>query len=128
MIVLDARVLIAHLDARDRHHARATDLLLSVADEVLGASVLTLAEVLVGPARRGRLGEARTALRELGVEEIELGSDAPARLVGLRAGSGLKLPDRCVLLAAADAGAEALGSFDEDLRVQARGEGLGVRG
>lgn len=41
--------------------------------------------------------------------------DAPVRLATLRAETGLKLPDCCVLLAAQDAGAEAVLTFDEPL-------------
>ena len=59
MIVLDAIVLIAHFESTDAHHERATRLLLDAADESLGASLLTLAEVLVGPARVGKLDEAQ---------------------------------------------------------------------
>jgi len=43
VIVLDANVLIAHLDRRDEHHARATELLLEVADQQFGASSITVA-------------------------------------------------------------------------------------
>lgn len=50
MIVLDANVLIAHLDYTDALHERATDLLLDLADRQLGASPMTLADVLMGPA------------------------------------------------------------------------------
>lgn len=65
VIVVDASVLIAHFDAGDAHHERAETLLLAVADEPLAASPLTLAEVLVGPARAGRLDAATAALRQL---------------------------------------------------------------
>lgn len=47
------------------HHERATRLLVDAAEESLGASPMTLAEVLVGPARAGKLDAARTAIREL---------------------------------------------------------------
>ncbi len=55
MIVLDASVLIAHFDADDAHHRRATGLLVSLVDEEFGASPISLAEVLVGPVRAGQL-------------------------------------------------------------------------
>ena len=49
-------MLIAHLDASDCHHSRAEELLLLAADQArpLGASPITLAEVLVDPALAGR--------------------------------------------------------------------------
>lgn len=104
MIVGDASVLIAHLDGRDARHARAVDRLLAAAEHPLGCSPITLAEVLVGAARHGQLQTASAALEQLGIEEVALGEHAPARLARLRAETGLKLPDCCVLLAAVDAG------------------------
>ena len=124
MIVIDASVLIAHLDDNDALQARAGEALLEVADQSVGCSAITLAEVLVGPARRDRLDAARTAVDELGVAEIPFGHDAPARLAALRAGSGLKLPDCCVLLAAQDAQAEAVLTFDDALAREVRRLGL----
>jgi predicted nucleic acid-binding protein len=124
VIVVDASVLIAHLDERDALHARAVDALLAAADRRLGCSPITLAEVLVGPARRDRLDAARAAVAELDVEEIALGEDAPFRLAALRAGSGLKMPDCCVLLAAQDSGAEAVLTFDDALAREVERLGL----
>jgi predicted nucleic acid-binding protein len=124
VIVVDAGVLIAHLDERDALHARAGDALLAAADRRLGCSPITLAEVLVGPARHDRLDAARAAVAELDVEEIPLGEDAPARLAALRAGSGLKMPDCCVLLAAQESGAEAVLTFDDALAREVERLGL----
>lgn len=126
MIVLDAGVLIAHLDADDAHHARSRALLLDVATGGLGASPLTLAEVLVGPARAGRLDQAATALGQLAVAGVPLGSDAPSRLAVLRSETGLQLSDCCVLLAAAEAGG-GLATFDDRLAAAAAARGLSVR-
>ncbi len=119
MIVLDASVLIAHLDERDGQHKRAVGRLLEVAEQALGCSPITLAEVLVGPARNDRLEAARNAVASLGVQHIPLADDAPARLASLRAATGLKLPDCCVLLAAQDVGGEVL-TFDDRLARAAR--------
>ena len=114
MIVLDASVLIAHLDGSDRHHAEAQILLEANSEELLGASAITLAETLVSPARAGRLSDAETALQQLGVAELTLGESTPARLAKLRAEVGLKMPDCCVLLAAQEH-AGIVASFDLDL-------------
>ncbi|HET7054161.1 MAG TPA: PIN domain-containing protein [Solirubrobacterales bacterium] len=127
MIVLDASVLIGHLDAGDPHHQKATALLEASDAEPLGASAITLAETLVAPARAKRLEEAKAALERLGVEELGMGEDAPARLAELRAGTGRKLPDCCVLAAAGQHGG-SVASFDGDLRKAARKLGLGVVG
>lgn len=114
MIVLDASVLIAHLDGRGAHHDRARGLLEETGSEPLGASRITLAETLVAPARAGRLEDARAALERLGVDELDLGEDAAARLARLRADTARKLPDCCVLLVAEEHGG-TVASFDSDL-------------
>lgn len=123
MIILDASVLIAHLDENDGQHARARQVFDVVAGRELGASPLTLAEVFVGPARTGRLETAVGALGRLAVREIPLGPDGPSRLARLRAETGLKLPACCVLLAAQDADATVL-TFDERLERAAGRLGL----
>lgn len=124
MIVIDASVLIAHVDRQDAHHELATERLLDTASQELGASSITLAEVLVGPIRAGRLPEARAALQALGVAELSLPANAAERLAALRAATPLKLPDCCVLLAAEDAQGTVL-TFDIQLARQAARLGLG---
>ena len=126
MIVLDASVLIAHLEASDAHHDRATALFIDAADEPLGISPLTLAEVLAGPARSGRLGGAQTAIRELEIATLALSEEAPARLATMRAGTRLRLPDCCVLLAA-EAAQAAVATFNDRLAAAATDLGLPVR-
>jgi predicted nucleic acid-binding protein len=123
VIVLDATVLIAHLDGRDAHHEDAEERLLALADQPFGASPVTLAEVLVAPARTGRLADARAALEVLGVAELMLPADAAERLAELRATTELKLPDCCVLLAAEDAPGRVL-TFDGRLAREAERLGL----
>ena len=123
MIVLDASVLIAHLDGGDPHHSGARDLLKAAGEETLGASAITLAETLVSPARVGRLADAEGTLRRLGVTELTLGENASGRLAQLRAEVGLKLPDCCVLLAAQEH-AGLVASFDSSLLGAARKLGL----
>jgi len=123
VIVLDASVLIAHLDGSDRHHAEARILFEARSEEPLGASAITLAETLVSPARSGRLVEAETALHRLDVNELALGENTPSRLAQLRAEIGLKMPDCCVLLAAQEH-AGIVASFDSDLLAAARKLGL----
>lgn len=115
MIVLDACVLIAHLDANDGHHERATRLLASTSDLPLVASTLTVAEVLVGPTRAGRGRQAREALDRLGVTAVELPADAAGALADLRATTGLRMPDCCVLWTAVARQPAALATFDHHL-------------
>jgi predicted nucleic acid-binding protein len=123
VIVLDASVLIAHLDQRDTHHQRATQLLAATGTEPLGASVISLAETLVAPARAGRLDDATAAIAQLGVLELQPGAEAATRLALLRSKTGHKLPDCCVLLAAQESDG-SLASFDTALIAAADALGL----
>jgi predicted nucleic acid-binding protein len=125
MIILDASVLIGHLDGRDQHHERARELLTANAGAPFGASSISLAETLVGPARSGQLEVARGALDRLGIEELAFGADVSTHLAAIRAETGLKLPDCCVLMAARDHDG-AVASFDSDLARSARDLGLAV--
>jgi predicted nucleic acid-binding protein len=127
VIVLDASVLIAHLDERDAHHERATRLLADTGAEPLGASTITLAETLVGPTRADRLQDVTAVLTRLGVAELPLGDEAPKHLAQLRAEIGCKLPDCCVLLAAQEHNG-VIASFDSALNDAASQLGLPTLG
>jgi predicted nucleic acid-binding protein len=126
MIVLDANVLIAHMRQQDALHAAATRRLVTLAERRFGASVITLAEVLVGPMRTGRLGTARAVLRAFEVAELPLPPNATERLAALRAETGLKLPGCCVLLAAEETNGGVL-TFDERLARAAAERSLAVQ-
>jgi predicted nucleic acid-binding protein len=125
VIVLDANVLIAHLDQRDAHHVAATKRLLDLAEQPFGASSITLAEVLVAPTRAGSLPVAQAALRTLEISELQLPPSASERLAALRVETALKLPDCCVLLAA-EAGHGSVFTFDDRLAREATKRGLGL--
>ncbi len=123
MIVLDASVLIAYLDAEDAHHEAAESLLAREIDDEFAVNPITLAEVLVGPARAGRLDAARGALQELEVGEMPFRPDTAVRLARLRAETGLRMPDCCVLMAGQDAAAR-IAAFDDRLFRAAEEVGL----
>lgn len=125
MIVLDASVLIAYLDGSDAHHAAAERVLTEAVADDLGVNPLTLAEVLVAPVRDGRLEPAQAALRDLEIEELPFLPDAGVRLAELRAHTGLRMPDCCVLLAAEAAGA-SVATFDDRLARSAESRNLAV--
>ena len=125
MIVLDASVLIGFLDGDDNHHAAAEQLLTRAVDDDLGVNSLTLAEVLVAPVRDRRLEPVLAALHALEVQELPFPADTALRLAQLRAGTGLKMPDCCVILAAEDAAA-TIASFDERLAQTAEMRNLPV--
>jgi predicted nucleic acid-binding protein len=122
LTVLDASILLAHLD--DSHpHTDAAEAILAEADE-LAASTITLAEVLVGAARVGRLDEQLQALSELAITEVAVEPGAAAQLARLRVETGLRMPDCCVLHAAVTADADALATRDQQLSRAAAARGL----
>lgn len=126
MIVVDASVLIALFDKTDALHIRARDLLAEAPGEALAVSALTFAEIMVLPARSNAVAKATRALDDLDISVISIDRAAAIQLAGIRARTGLKLPDCCVVLAAHQEGAE-LATFDDQLGIAARTEGLTVR-
>lgn len=124
MIVLDASFIIAYMSDRDAHHLRAVSLMGE--PELLGctASAITWAEALVTAARAGRLPEVKAALDAL-VDVSQLPDDAHVRLAALRAETGLKMPDCCVVLAAESSGS-GIATFDGPLAKAARARGIAI--
>lgn len=116
MIVLDASVLIGFFETPDEHHDNAVALLRRCAAEDFGVSPLTLAEFLVGAARRGdrHLTEAERWLDSIHLAQVALTEESPRQLAQLRVASGLPLPDCAVLHAARQAGG-SVASFDTRL-------------
>jgi predicted nucleic acid-binding protein len=105
IVVLDASVAIAFLDAGDRHHRGAVAALtrLQGSDMVLPASAS--AEMLVGPARRSRaaMDAAREFVIDLALRVEPISAGIAERAAELRAAHrALKLPDALVI-ATADA-------------------------
>jgi predicted nucleic acid-binding protein len=125
VIVLDASVLIAFLDRDDIHHAAAEQLLTDAIDDDLAVNPLTLAEVLVAPVRVNRLDPVLATLDALEIQELPFPADTALRLAQLRATTGLKMPDCCVLLAAEESTA-SVASFDEGLAQAAEMRNLPV--
>ncbi|HLI59362.1 MAG TPA: PIN domain-containing protein [Solirubrobacteraceae bacterium] len=122
LTIVDASVLLAHFDARDPHAAEAREIL-AEADE-LAASTITLAECLVGAVAAGRLEEALQAIADLEIAEVPLPRGSAATLARLRVETGLRMPDCCVLHAAAVSQANAVATRDDRLRRAAQASGL----
>src|SRR6478672_5791652 len=80
MIVLDASVLIAHLNPTDAHHVDATGMLLIAPPGSLLVHSMTLAEVLVGGARIGRGAQMQADLMAMGIQLTTHDQDEPLRL------------------------------------------------
>jgi predicted nucleic acid-binding protein len=125
--VLDADVLIAHLDPDDAQHGRATACLeRAAAQGPLAASALTVAEVLVHPTAGGMGEQAYAALLAMDLMVLDIPADAAVQLASLRATTGRRMPDCCILLAAERTGGAVL-TFDEKLRGSAANVGISVR-
>ncbi|CAN5568558.1 hypothetical protein BH23ACT6_BH23ACT6_07650 [soil metagenome] len=126
MIALDASVLIAHFNPSDTHHHEATHILLDSGPEAMMAHGITLAEILVGAVRAGRHDAMLRDLQAMDVATAPTDEDEPVRLAHLRVGSGLKLPDCCVL----DVGmrhAAVVATFDSALSAAVRRYGLSTQ-
>jgi predicted nucleic acid-binding protein len=98
LIVLDASVVIAHLDPDDAHHSAVVAALEQHADDDLRLPASAYAEALVGPARTGTFDAARESMQALllGVEPIT--QSLAERAAVLRATDrSLRLPDALVL-------------------------------
>lgn len=125
MIVLDASVIVAWFEPTDIHHDRAAALVDDHLDEDFVLHPLTRAEILVGPHRRGIAGDVVHDLPLLGVRTDLPDAEQPTRVAELRAHTGLKLPDCCVLDIALSHRA-SLATFDERLAGAARERELEV--
>lgn len=125
VVVLDAGALIALYDSRDVHHEWAVGLFLSTARFTLAMSALTFAEVMVHPARAGRLDDFVSGVSglHLDIRPVEAG-DAEA-IAQLRDTNGLKMPDVCVLHCAMALSA-TLATTDRGLASAARQHSLTV--
>lgn len=121
LTVLDASVLLAYFDKADAH-TEAAKAILDDADR-LAASVLTIAESLVGAIAAGRLDEQLEAFADLEIRAVPIdGKSAPA-LARVRSETGLKMPDCCVLHAADTIDADAIGTRDASLARAAKERG-----
>lgn len=105
IVVVDASVVIALLDAGDAHHAAAVAALGETGRERLILPASAYAEILVDPWRRGldAVAVIRRFVTDLGIHIEPLTADIVERAARLRAHhAALRLPDALVL-ATADA-------------------------
>lgn len=116
LIVLDAGILIGVLDGTDIHHLPALQALRR-AEENLDRLVLpasALAEILVGPSRRGPEAVAIVdgLLATLAIELVAIDQAIARRAALLRAETRLRLPDALVVASAIVLRADRLLSTD----------------
>lgn len=101
LIVLDASVVIAHLDAADALHRAATRALERHTDDDLRLPASAYAECLVEPAAKGKLAQARGHIAALGFVVVPLDAAIAERAAAFRTGRRrLRLPDALVLATA----------------------------
>ena len=127
MIVADANVVIAASTPGHVHHRAAVAIVLEHGRDGMALHSLTLAEVLVGPARAGAQVEARQVLSEAGFTLAAQGDPAPEDLARVRATTALTMPDACVL-ALAEHLAAPLATVDKRLAREAAARGVAVIG
>jgi PIN domain nuclease of toxin-antitoxin system len=111
VVVLDASVVIAVLDADDAHHAAAAAALADIRLDDLALPASAYAEILVDPWRRGSTAVAlvRRFVAELGIRVEPLTAEIAERAARLRAQHRvLRLPDALVLATAETLHASAL--------------------
>jgi predicted nucleic acid-binding protein len=117
LIVLDASVVIAHLDPDDALHVAATSGLVEHAGDDLRLPASAYAESLIDPARRGRLDEARDALGALQLRIVPIDGPLAERAATLRAHErALRLPDAFVIACGQLLGADAILTADRRWR------------
>jgi len=125
LVVLDAGVLIALLDAHDSHHSWALDFFYETVSEELAMSTLTFAEVMVHPQKEGKASEFQRSIAGLNLRFCGIGLEDAKWLSALRQRTGLKMPDAVVLNLAMSQNA-ALATTDGMLATQGGKEGIRV--
>ena len=127
MIVVDANVVIAASSPGHVHHEAAQQIVTDHGGEGMVLHSLTMAEVLVGPARGGAEAVARGLLADAGFRLAPQGDPSPEHLARVRASTTLKMPDACVL-ATAEHLQVALATFDRRVAREAGERGIAVLG
>lgn len=117
LTLLDAGVIIGYLNSADAHHGTATEALgeAIAENQSLAMPASVLAEVLVGPSRRGMeaVEVVRTMIVTLPIAVVPLGDEIAVTAAGLRARHpSLKLPDALVIATAEEEGADKLLTTD----------------
>ncbi|MBK6858212.1 MAG: PIN domain-containing protein [Microthrixaceae bacterium] len=130
LTVLDSGVLIGFLDSNDAHHPASLEVFTDAhaGNDRLVLPASALAEILVGPSRRGTaaVGAVRELLDRLPIEVEPVGSEIAIAAAALRARHrSVKLPDALVIATAAHLDADLLVTTDRGWPTRAK---LGLRG
>lgn len=98
LIVFDASVLIALLDPADALHHAATEAIEKHAADDLKIPASAYSESLVGPARRGQMEPAKSAIASLLLDIVPITDRIAEEAAELRARHAkLRLPDALVI-------------------------------
>lgn len=114
LIVLDAGVVIGLLDTIDVHHASCRAALRSAEDsgERLALPAPALAEVLIGPLRRGDPATVNGFLDGAAVSILPTDETVARQAAALRAASNIRLPDALIVATAIAVQADRLLTTD----------------
>jgi predicted nucleic acid-binding protein len=122
---LDASALIALASDTDPNHSWALEIFRDTAAFGIQMTALTQAEVLVHPARAGKLEKFLKLIGALGLEITPIEESDSSQIAKIRAATSLKMPDAVVLSQAIKV-AGSIATADKQLAKVAKDNGLGV--
>jgi predicted nucleic acid-binding protein len=125
LVVLDARALIALASDTDPNHNWALEMFRDTAPFSLQMTALTQAEVLVHPARAGKLEKFLKLVGVLGLEITPIEESDSSQIAKIRAATSLKMPDAVVLSQAIKVSG-SIATTDQKLARVAKEKGVGV--
>lgn len=125
LVVLDASALIALASDADPNHKWAVEMFRDTAGFGLQMTALTQAEVLVHPARAGKLEKFLKLIGALGLEITPIEHSDSSPIAKIRAKTSLKMPDAVVLSQAIKVSG-SISTTDKQLAKLAKEAGVGV--
>jgi predicted nucleic acid-binding protein len=125
LVILDASALIALASDTDPNHNWALEMFRDTAAFGLQMTALTQAEVLVHPARAGKLEKFLRLIGALGLEITPIEESDSSQIAKIRVATSLKMPDAVVLSQAIKVSG-SIATTDKRLAKVAKDQGLGV--
>jgi predicted nucleic acid-binding protein len=125
LVILDASALIALASDADPNHNWALEMFRDTAAFGLQMTALTQAEVLVHPARAGKLEKFLRLIGALGLEITPIEESDSSQIAKIRVATSLKMPDAVVLSQAIKVSG-SIATTDKRLAKVAKDQGLGV--
>ena len=122
---MDASALIALASDTDPNHNWALEMFRDTAAFGLQMTALTQAEVLVHPARAGKLEKFLRLIGALGLEITPIEESDSSQIAKIRVATSLKMPDAVVLSQAIKVSG-SIATTDKRLAKVAKDKGLGV--